>query len=88
MPRSLCPWRIWLKRMLRSIGVMNVKDHGCVERENGHRTNPSLPRLEEGISCAHGNLIHFTEIRANIGGRGGIGTSYSIHKKEFVQGYE
>jgi len=25
---------------------------GCAKRENGHRDDPSLLKIEEGISCA------------------------------------
>jgi len=40
---------------------------GCVERENGHHTNPSLLELEEGISCAHGRLMYCARGRADTG---------------------
>ena len=40
---------------------------GCAKRENGHRTDPSLLGLEEGISCARGHIMYYTGGRADIG---------------------
>ena len=33
-------------------------ESGCIERKNGHRVDPSLLRLEEGVSCACGCVIY------------------------------
>jgi len=35
-----------------------LEELGCAERENGHRADPSLVGLEEGISCAHGCIMY------------------------------
>jgi len=43
------------------------KELGCAKRENGHRSDPSLPRLEEGISCACGRVMYCTGRSVDIG---------------------
>ena len=36
-----------------------LEELGCAKRENGHCTDPSLPRLEEGISCGCGCIMYY-----------------------------
>lgn len=62
------------------------EDLGHAKRENGHRVNPSLPGLEEGISCALGFIMYCTGSITHIGWRGRIWPSYSIHEQEAIQG--
>ena len=40
---------------------------GCSEGENGHRADPSLPGLEEGISCAYGHVMYCVRSSTNTG---------------------
>jgi len=43
------------------------EEFGCVKGENGHRVDPSLLGLEEGISCACGSVIYCVGSNINIG---------------------
>jgi hypothetical protein len=53
---------------------------GCIEGKNGHRADPSLPGLEEGISCACGCLMYCVGSSADTGLVKENGSPYSICK--------
>jgi len=59
---------------------------GYVKGKNGHRTDFSLPRLEEGVSCTCRHVMYNIGSNADIGWRRRIGPSYNVRKQEVIQG--
>jgi len=51
---------------------------GCAQRENGHCPDPSIPGLEEEISCACGRVMYWIASNTEIGKVGGIRSSHII----------
>jgi len=35
-----------------------LAESGCINGENVHQADPSLPKFKEGISCASGCVMH------------------------------
>jgi len=44
-----------------------LEEPGCAKGENGHHADPSLPGIEEGISCACVHILYCARRSIDIG---------------------